>query len=61
MFIAGLGASIAMVSSIVIVAKNFDSTVSILLVSIMITYLKTANCLDYDLEKAIMPDGSNNL
>jgi len=50
-----------MVSSIVIVAKNFDSTVSILLVSIMITYMKTANCLDYDLEKSIMPDGSNNL
>jgi len=55
MFIAGLGGSIAMISSIVVCAKNFDSQVSILLVSILITYLKTASALDFDFGKVANP------
>jgi hypothetical protein len=58
--IAGFGAAIAYISSIVIVAKNFDKEVSVLLVAILITYMKTANAFDNDLEKAIMPEGSGN-
>lgn len=58
MVLAGFGAAIAYISSIVIVAKNFDSEVSILLVSILITYMKTANAFDSDVEKSVMPDGS---
>jgi MFS family permease len=49
MFLAGLGASIAMISSVVILAKNFDTQLSVLLTAVMITYLKTANCMDFDI------------
>lgn len=56
MILAGLGASIAYISSIVIVVKNFDQEVSILLVSILVTYMKTANSFDNDTEK-VLPEG----
>lgn len=59
MFFAGLGAAIASMGSITIVAKNFDSQVSILLVAILITYLKAAAFFDNDVGKVIMTPGQD--
>lgn len=60
MFLAGLGASIAVISSIVTVAKNFDSTVSILLVAILITYMKCANEFDGDVNDLVFSEGGSD-
>lgn len=59
MLFAGLGAAIASMGSITIVAKNFDSQVSILLVAILITYLKAAAFFDNDVGKVIMTPGQD--
>lgn len=59
MFMAGLAAAVASIGSITIVAKNFDSQVSILLVGILITYLKAANFFDNDVGKVLMVPGED--
>ena len=55
-FLGGLAASIAIIGSIVTVIKNFGRKVSVLLIAILITYLKTSQALDDAVKLAFMPD-----
>ncbi len=56
LFLAGLGASIGTITSIVTNVKNFDDKVSTLLVAIMITYMKMAPSFDEALKEGFFPE-----
>lgn len=59
LFLAGLGASIGTVVSIVTNVKNFDDKVSTLLVAIMITYMKMAPGFDIALKEGFFPEADD--
>ena len=56
LILAGLSASIATVTSIVSIAKNFDRVVAYLLVAIAIGYMKTAKAFDHSVKEGFFPD-----
>lgn len=59
LFLAGLGASIGTVTSIVTNVKNFDDQVSTLLVAILITYMKMAQNFDEALKEGFFPESDD--
>jgi len=61
LFMAGLGASIGTVTSIVTNVKNFDDKVSTLLVAILITYMKMAQNFDEALKEGFFPEADDSI
>ena len=61
LILAGLSASIATVTSIVSIAKNFDRQVAYLLVAIAIGYMKTAKAFDHSVKEGFFPDLDDQL
>ncbi len=60
LFMAGLGASISTVVSIVTNVKNYDDEVSTLLVAIMVTYMKLATNFDIALKEGFFPEADDS-
>ena len=60
-FLAGLSASIATICSIVTIIKNFGRKVSVLLVAILVTYMKTASAFDNAIKDAFMPEADDSV
>lgn len=59
MIIAGLGSSVAFITSIATVAKNFSRDLSILFVAVLLTYQKTAEAFDDAIHSAFFPEGKD--
>lgn len=61
MIIAGFGSSVAFITSVATVAKNFSRDLSILFVAVLITYQKTAEAFDDSIHAAFFPEGKDRI
>lgn len=59
MIIAGFGSSVAFITSIATVAKNFSRDFSILFVAVLLTYQKTAEAFDDAIHAAFFSEGKD--
>jgi predicted membrane protein len=61
MIIAGLGSSVAFITSIATVAKNFSRDLSILFVALLLTYMKTAEAFDDAIHNTFFAEGKDTI